>query len=119
MELCILPILNYLLTELKIKYNDKIVGYIISHKNHLNRLENAPPPPLKGAYLETKGVKKLLHLTMFGTHRLSNKRTKISTTLSTNLPYGIFPTPGLCRLFACAKMLYRRLVDDVVEISVL
>ena len=30
-----------------------------------------------------------------------------------------FPAPGLCSLFARAKMLYRRLVDDVVEISVL
>ena len=34
-ELCILPILNFL-TDIKIKYNENIVGYIISHKNHLN-----------------------------------------------------------------------------------
>ena len=35
-ELCILPILN-IVTNIKIKYNENIVGYIISHKNHLNR----------------------------------------------------------------------------------
>ena len=29
-----------------------------------------------------------------------------------------FSAPGLCSLFARAKMLYRRLVDDVVEIFV-
>ena len=27
-----------------------------------------------------------------------------------------FPAPGLCSLFARAKMLYRKLVDDVVAI---
>ena len=31
----------------------------------------------------------------------------------------LFPGPGLCSLFACAKMLYRRLVDDMLEILVL
>ena len=36
-ELCILPILNFL-TDIKIKYDENIVGYIISHKNHLNSL---------------------------------------------------------------------------------
>ena len=30
-----------------------------------------------------------------------------------------FPAPSLCSLFARAKMLHRRLVDDVVEIVVL
>ena len=28
----------------------------------------------------------------------------------------IFSAPGLWSLFACAKILYRRLVDDVIEI---
>ena len=31
----------------------------------------------------------------------------------------IFPAPGLCSLFACANMLYRRLVVNVIEIFVL
>ena len=35
-ELCILSILN-LITDIKIKYNENIVGDIISHKNHVNR----------------------------------------------------------------------------------
>ena len=35
-ELCILPILNFL-TDIKIKNIENIVGYIFSHKNHLNR----------------------------------------------------------------------------------
>ena len=35
-ELCIFPILIFL-TDIKIKHNKNIVGYIISHKNHLNR----------------------------------------------------------------------------------
>ena len=30
-----------------------------------------------------------------------------------------FPAPGLCSLFARAKIIYRRLVDEVVEIFVL
>ena len=34
-ELCILQILDFL-TDIKIKYNENIVGYIILHKNHLN-----------------------------------------------------------------------------------
>ena len=33
--------------------------------------------------------------------------------------YIFFPALGLCSLFARAKMLYRRLVDDVIEIVVL
>ena len=28
----------------------------------------------------------------------------------------LFPAPGLCSLFACTKMLYKRLIDDVLEI---
>ena len=35
LELSIFPIL-YFLTDINIKYNENIVGYIISHKNHLN-----------------------------------------------------------------------------------
>ena len=35
-ELCILPIFNFI-TDIEIKYNKNIVGYIISNKNHLNR----------------------------------------------------------------------------------
>ena len=33
-------------------------------------------------------------------------------------PPEFFPAPGLCSLFARAKMLYRRLVDDLIEIFV-
>ena len=33
--------------------------------------------------------------------------------------FKLFPATGLCSLFVRAKMLYRRLVDDVVKIFVL
>ena len=58
-ELFIFTILN-LLTDIKIKYNENIVGYIISHKNNLNMqifcakmcylnfFALPPPPPSPG-----------------------------------------------------------------------
>ena len=40
-ELCILPILNFL-ADIKIKYDENIVCYIISHKSHLNSQISCP-----------------------------------------------------------------------------
>ena len=39
--------------------------------------------------------------------------------LKSEIRYPFFPAPGLCSLFARAKMLYRRLADDMAEIFVI
>ena len=52
----------------------------------------------------------------------NNVYRKVKTNISKvryNKTGRFFPAPGLCSLFARAKMLYRRLVDDVIEIFVL
>ena len=67
-----------------------------------------------------KLVTPLLHTSFFCCSYLCACLTaryfKVTTV---NICKVIFPVPGLCSTFACAKMLYRRLVDDVTEIVVL